>query len=119
MAYDQLPDWLLLFDVYDRDERRFWSRVRRDALARAAGLHTVPLIDCGTFSLPVVRKLLGRSRLGAVPAEGVYLRWDEGDWLVARAKIVRPGWMMASDAHWSARRLKSNRLADDTRAAGY
>lgn len=111
VAYDALPDWFLLFDIYDRAERRFQSRVRRDRFARQAALHTVPLLACGTLSLPALRKLLGRSRLGAVPAEGAYLRWDEGDWLLARAKIVRPGWMMASDEHWSARVLKTNHLA--------
>lgn len=109
--YDSLPDWFLLFDVYDRRERRFWSRVRRDEWAGGAGLSTVPLVATGTFGLAALRKLLVRSRLGLAPAEGVYLRWDDRDWLLARAKIVRPGWMMASDEHWSAGPLKTNRLA--------
>jgi hypothetical protein len=55
--------------------------------------------------------LLGRSALGTGPAEGIYLRWDEDDWLLARAKVVRPGWVMASDEHWSSRPIKTNRLA--------
>jgi hypothetical protein len=80
-------------------------------LARQAGLSTVPLIEVGTFTVSGLRKLLGRSRLGAAPAEGICLRWDEGNFLVGRAKIVRPGWVMASDAHWSSRPLKTNRLA--------
>ena len=111
VPYDALPDWFLLFDVYDREQRRFWSRERRDQLAGRAGLSTVPLIEVGTFTVSRLRKLLGRSRLGAAPAEGIYLRWDEGDSLVRRAKIVRPGWVMASDAHWSSRPLRTNRLA--------
>ncbi len=110
--YDSLPDWFLLFDFYDRGERRFWSRVRRDKWAKDAGLWTVPLIVTGVLGLPTLRKLLGPSRLGSVPAEGVYLRWDEGDWLVARAKLVQPGWVMASDDHWSSGQLKANRLRD-------
>ena len=109
--YDSLPDWFLLFDVYDRREGRFWSRVRRDEWARGAGLSTVPLVATGTFGLAGLRKLLVRSRLGSAPAEGVYLRWDDREWLVARAKIVRPGWIMASDEHWSSGPLKTNRLA--------
>ena len=107
--YDALPDWFLLYDVYDRKERRFWSRGRRDRLARRAGLSTVPLIGEGTFTVSQLRKLLGRSRLGQ--SEGLYLRWDEDEWLVCRAKLVRPGWVMASDAHWSSKPLESNRLA--------
>jgi len=117
--YDRLPDWFLLFDVYDRDVERFWSRERRDSLAREAGLSTVPLLTTGTFGLSDLQKLLGDSRFGAADSEGLYLRWDEGDWLVARAKIVRPGWVMVSDAHWSSWPLKTNRLAaDETRESG-
>jgi ATP-dependent RNA circularization protein (DNA/RNA ligase family) len=109
--YDALPDWLLLFDVYDRHDGRFWSRNRRDGLAGRVGLSVAPLLDEGVFSAASLSKQLGRSRLGNVPAEGIYLRWDEGDWLLARAKVVRPGWVMASDEHWSSRPLKTNRLA--------
>ena len=109
--YDFLPDWFLLFDVYDRGESRFWSRVRRDELACAAGLATVPLVTTGVMSLAALRGLLGPSRLGSVPSEGVYLRWDDEEgWLRARAKIVRPGWVMAGDEHWSTGPLKTNRL---------
>lgn len=111
VAYDELPDWLLVFDVYDRVVGRFWSRKRRDGLADRLGLAVVPLLDEGVFSMSALRKKLGSSRLGGVPAEGVYVRWDEGDWLLERAKVVRPGWVMASDEHWSSRRLKTNRLA--------
>lgn len=109
--YDALPDWLLVFDVYDRREGRFWSRRRRDALADTLGLSVVPLLAEGIFTAASVRSHLGRSRLGSAPAEGIYMRWDESDWLLARAKIVRPGWVMASDEHWSSRPLKANRLA--------
>lgn len=117
--YDLLPDWFLLFDVYDRRERRFWSRLRRDRWASDAGLATVPLIATGVLGLPALQKLLGPSRLGGVLAEGLYLRWDDGDWLAKRAKVVRPGWVMVGDDHWASGPLKTNRLqgSDATRGA--
>ena len=37
VAYDHLPDWFLVFDVYDRSVCCFWSTARRDALARSLG----------------------------------------------------------------------------------
>jgi hypothetical protein len=111
--YDSLPDWFLLFDVYDRGDGRFWSRLRRDEWAASAGVSTVPLLATGTFGLPALRKLLVRSRLGSARSEGVYLRWDDEGWLLARAKIVRPGWVMADDEHWWSRPLKINRLATE------
>lgn len=109
--YDALPDWFLAFDVYDRTEGRFWSRDRRDRLAEAAGLHTVPFVVTGTFTVERLQRLMGRSRVGSSAAEGLYLRWDDDDWLVARAKVVRRGWMQATDEHWTVRGIRPNRLA--------
>jgi hypothetical protein len=111
VAYDALPDWFLAFDVYDRTAGRCWSRARRDRLVRAAGIVPVPFLGAGVFTLARLRQLMGRSRVGSGAAEGLYLRWEDEDWLVARAKVVRPGWVMAGDDHWSARSLRSNRLA--------
>lgn len=117
VAYDALPDWLLVFDVYDREEGRFWCRERRDALARRASLSVVPFLAEGTFTIPGLRRRIGRSQVGEVQAEGVYVRWDDGDWLLARAKIVRPGWVMATDEHWASRSLKTNSLLPSARTA--
>ena len=33
LDYAALPDWFLLFDVYERSTGRFWSSTRRNALA--------------------------------------------------------------------------------------
>jgi len=111
VAYDALPDWLLVIDVYDRIEERFWSRERRDDFARQVGLAVVPLLGQGVYTRDSLRPLMGPSRLGSTSAEGIYLRWDDDGWLLARAKIVRPGWVMATDEHWSSRPLKKNLLA--------
>jgi ATP-dependent RNA circularization protein (DNA/RNA ligase family) len=113
-SYDALPDWFLLFDVYGRKEGRFWSRARRDELARQAGVSTVPLLRTGPIATPELRKHLGKSRLGSALAEGLYLRWDDDRHLLARAKVVRPGWLLASNEHWSSRPLKTNRLSAAT-----
>jgi len=117
VAYDALPDWMLVTDVYDRQANRFWSRLRRDALARRLGLAMVPLLAEGTFSATSLLALIGPSRLGAGWAEGIYLRWDDGDWLLARAKVVRPGWTLADEEHWSARPLRENHLMGATSSA--
>jgi hypothetical protein len=42
LAYTALPDWWLLFDVYDVQAGRFWSTERRDRWAGSLGLCTVP-----------------------------------------------------------------------------
>ncbi len=119
VRYDALPDWFVLFDVYDRAAQRFWSRVRRDGWAREQKLPVAPLLAHGKQKRSGLETMLGsRSHLGRERAEGIYLRQDAGDWLEARAKLVRPGWVMADDTHWSARPLQTNRLAGDGGAPG-
>ena len=47
LSYDALPDWFLMFDVYDRDEGMFWDTRRRNAFAGMVGLFVVPRICYG------------------------------------------------------------------------
>jgi hypothetical protein len=112
--YDALPDWFLAFDVYDRQTGRFWSRKRRSELVQHAGISTVPFLGAGTFDRATLEKQFGQSKLGHEPMEGLYLRWDEGPWLVARAKLVRPAWIELDEEHWSKRPLQPNRCLPET-----
>ncbi len=106
--YDALPDWFLAFDVYDRRAGRFWSSRRRDELVTALGLSRVPELARGRFHLDDLPRLFGPSRLTHAPLEGLYVRRDEGDFLQARAKLVRPGFIQAIEEHWSSRPLNRN-----------
>ncbi len=108
--YDRLPDWFLGFDVYDRDAGVFWSAERRDALLDELGIARIPHIASGRFDVAALRHLLGPSRVGNGPAEGIYVRRDAKGHLVARAKLVRPEFVQAIDEHWSRRSLRTNAL---------
>lgn len=111
VRYDRLPDWFLGFDVYDRGAVQFWSTGRRDRLLEGLGLARVPRVAMGRFTGEQVRALLGKSKVGSHPAEGLYLRRDGGDWLAARAKVVRPEFMQQIEEHWKSRPLEKNALA--------
>ena len=111
IRYSRLPDWFLAFDVYDRESGVFWCADRRDALVSRLGLASVPRLGTGRFDLPGLESLLAASRLTDGPAEGLYIRRDVGDRLVARAKLVRPEFVQAIDEHWSKRALEPNSLA--------
>lgn len=108
IRYAQLPDWFLVFDVYDRDAKQFWSTVRRDALARSLGLATVPQVGQRRYSLQELIGLLGPSHHGSSAAEGVYIRREDQTWLLARAKLVRAEFTQSISEHWSRRALESN-----------
>lgn len=108
--YDQLPDWFLAFDIYDRTSQRFLSTGRRDQLIEEMSLFKVPNLGHGHFSLSELKGLLSQSKLADGPAEGVYLRVDESDWLGQRAKLVRPAFIQAVEEHWSRSAIQPNRL---------
>jgi len=111
VGYDRLPDWFLAFDIYDRHAARFWARSRRDDLAAQLGCAIVPLIAEGVFEKSALAPLMGVSRVGSEPMEGIYLRADDGSWLEQRAKLVRATWVQADEGHWSRRPLAPNQLA--------
>ncbi len=112
LGYDRLPDWFLLFDVYDRSQARFWSAPRRNALAATLGLVTVPRLLVGRFTLPQLKDALvgqhSQFRQGAL--ESIVIRRESAEWCEARAELVRPDFTQAIGEHWSRRRIEWNRL---------
>jgi ATP-dependent RNA circularization protein (DNA/RNA ligase family) len=116
VSYDRLPDWFLGFDVFDKNSWRFLSCSRRDTVISGLGLSPVPVIGRGRFSLSGLNKLLSRSQLSGNPAEGLYLRFDKGDWLEQRAKLVRPEFIQSVEEHWSRKGIRANRLKLEARA---
>lgn len=112
LDYAALPDWFLLFDVYDRSRGKFWSSTRRNALAERAGLKRVPQVFSGHTS---VRELVQRvhdtpSHYRDGPLEGLVIRRESADWCEARAKIVRADFTQAIDQHWRKRAIEWNRV---------
>jgi hypothetical protein len=117
IEYDALPDWFLAFDIFDSKAGRFWASDRRDAWCSELGLALVPKIARGHFSLSQLIGLLGPSRLGARELEGLYVRRESEGWLTDRAKLVRPQFVQAIEAHWSVGVLKKNHLSETQQRA--
>lgn len=64
LDYASLPDWWLLFDIYDRDAGRFWSTRRRDAWAQGLHVAVVPPVARGAHQQ---RRPAGAAALAAEP----------------------------------------------------
>lgn len=109
--YDRLPDWFLGFDIYDKQAGRFLSSWRRDDFLKEMCIAQVPVIARGRFTYLELKKLLSQSKLTDQPVEGLYLRFDRGDWLGQRAKLVRPAFIQAVEQHWSRSAIRPNRLS--------
>lgn len=116
LDYTSLPDWWLVFDVYDRRAQRFWSVERRNTWARASGLQCVPRLFEGSATVESLKDILVRERsmYRDGPMEGLVVRADEADWSVARAKMVRADFTQAIAGHWRSRPLRWNRLGTNS-----
>lgn len=112
VRYNSLPDYLIAFDVFDALHKRFWSTNRRNDWASQYGIETAPQLKRGRFELCELEAILLnlKSAYGSERVEGLYLRWDEGEWLGGRAKLVRAEFVQAIGEHWSKRMLESNKL---------
>lgn len=112
VAYDRLPDWWVVFDVYNLAEQRFVSTARRDALAARLNLEVVREVSRERTTLADLTSRLRaeRSRYRAGPIEGFVIRKETSDWLLARAKLVHPEFVQGIGEHWRRRRIEWNRL---------
>lgn len=111
VRYERLPDWFALFDVYQRSTGRFWEPALRDELARDLGLAIVPFLAVGRFDGAGLVELLGVSRYGHEPMEGIVARALADDSPVPRAKLVRAEFVQEIDEHWMTTARPLNRLA--------
>lgn len=108
--YDRLPDWFLVFDVFDRDADAFWTCELRDEIAAELGLSVVPHLSSGQFDLNSLAGLIGQSRVGASRMEGIVLRAEDDRSVIDRAKIVRSDFTQSIGEHWRSAERRKNRL---------
>lgn len=111
--YDSLPDFFIAFDIFDKQNKSFFSVNKRNFFLKDSGIYSVPLIGKGYYSMEQLSKLVLTSKYGQEKAEGIYLRIDEGEELKQRAKFVRPSFHQAIEDHWSRNTLVLNRLKED------
>jgi ATP-dependent RNA circularization protein (DNA/RNA ligase family) len=112
VGYDRLPDWWIVFDVYDLAQQCFFSTLRRNALAARMGLAVVREVLRGRTTLTQLTTRLSAepSRYRAGPIEGFVIRKETSDWLLARGKLVHPGFVQSIGEHWRRRRIEWNRV---------
>jgi hypothetical protein len=72
-SYNKLPDWFLVFDVWNTKQYTPWSDTA--ALCSLLGLCTVPVISVGNFELHnLYGKIPYSSGYGKYPAEGIVVK---------------------------------------------
>lgn len=110
VVYNKLPDWFIAFDIFDLEAKRFYSVKRRTDILFNLKLYSVPIITQGHFTIDQLRNMFGRSHFGDEICEGLYLRYDEDNWLHTRAKLVRTGFFQSIGEHWTKGKITKNVL---------
>lgn len=117
--YDRLPHYFMEFDIFDKEEERFFSTARRqEILAEASFVRSVPVLEKGRYEkISDITGLVRHSNfISEEPAkglkeqcekcgvdeertkgqtdlsgvmEGIYIKVEEGDYTVDRLKFVR------------------------------
>lgn len=97
VPYDQLPDWLIVLDLW-RPDTCFVATADRDAAAHLSGLTTPPVVARAAVvrSVAAAEDLIPAAAWGPNRAEGIVLRRRDG----RRAKVVSDGFERRSDASW-------------------
>jgi ATP-dependent RNA circularization protein (DNA/RNA ligase family) len=111
--YTKLPDLFLVFDIFDKKEKQFWSVKRRNELLAETTLKTVPEISRGKFTKDQLLNFLTQSsKFYNGPVEGIYLRRENSEYLSHRSKIVRSDFLQTNEdgevEHWSKGKLVRN-----------
>jgi atypical dual specificity phosphatase len=100
--YTSLPDYFIAFDLYDKNEKRFYSRERFEKILEGTSICIVPLITKGVFSN--VKQILDlvktQSSYYNGQIEGLYIRRCNSKWLEYRTKIVRNDFIGGNE-HWT------------------
>lgn len=112
LDYASLPDWWLVFDVYDLATGQFWSTVRRNAWAAELGLVTVPRLHAGHVDMHQLRDWVQvrHSQFRQGPLEGLVIRRENDDWMMQRAKLVRSDFTQAIESHWRSHAVQWNKV---------
>jgi atypical dual specificity phosphatase len=112
--YTNLPDYFVAFDIYDKIEKRFYSRYRLEKVLKDTEVSLIPLIKKAEFvNLKQISDLVGtKSQFYDGPIEGIYVRICNDKWLVNRSKIVRHDFLSGND-HWSKGIMTRNTVSSE------
>lgn len=111
ILYNQLPDWFLVFAIYDDKKQKYLDWHHVELLSNDWGLATVPLIaqDMYLSKMALFDMIPSPSNYGEGTAEGLVV-WNYRQQM--RGKLVRPEFMkrMEEHDHWTQQKMVFNEL---------
>jgi ATP-dependent RNA circularization protein (DNA/RNA ligase family) len=110
--YDKLPDWFLVFEIYDTKMQKYWDYWTRHEFCESNGLAQAPLIFEGFIDKSECIKIVPKVSKYGSKAEGMVIKkYSKKDYM--RAKVVWPDFMKELDEsdHWIKYNIRVNKLA--------
>jgi len=104
VSYNALPDYFIVFDLLEKSTQKFLSYNRLQELA-GASFKLVPLVkqwrvsevNIKSFQAEITKLLNKKSFFGEEPQEGLYLRFEEEQYVQFRSKIRRKTFVSGRD----------------------
>ena len=109
IKYTKLPDWFLVFDIYDLESEEYldWNEVKR--IVEGVGLKTVPLIYEGEVDRKKILSLIPSKSAFGDMAEGIVIKNYDSQ---LRGKVVKSEFIKIIDEgkHWQTAPIDLNEV---------
>lgn len=111
LYYDRLPDWFLVFDVWNKRKDKWMNQRDRESFCNDHDLHMVPKIYEGHLTVQELFDIIPKKSAFGDEAEGVVVkRYNKKGYI--RGKLVRPEFIkrIEEGEHWSKYNIKTNKI---------
>ena len=113
IEYNNLPDYFMAFDLYNKRERVFYNRHVLEQKLEGTQIQIVRIMYQGLIDKKQLLELIEQpSEYTNSRVEGVYLKVFEGKYVKYRSKLVRNDFL-AGNQHWSKREVQPNQLSHE------
>ena len=113
IEYNNLPDYFMAFDLYNKRERVFYNRRILEQKLEGTQIQIVRIMYQGLINKKQLLELIEQpSEYTNSRVEGVYLKVFEGKFVKYRSKLVRNDFL-AGNQHWSKREVQPNQLSHE------
>ena len=111
IAYNNLPDYFLAFDLYNKKKKLFYNRNILVDKLKDTTINYVREMYIGKIKdrNQLLKMIEEKSNYTDGSVEGIYLKIFEGDYIKSRCKLVRNDFISGND-HWAKYNIQKNTL---------
>ena len=111
IAYNNLPDYFMAFDLYNKKKKLFYNRDKLVEALKDTNVHYVREMYRGKIKDKnhLLKMIEQNSDYTDGRVEGIYLKIFENDYVKARCKLVRNDFICGNE-HWTKHTIERNKL---------